>query len=399
MQGLNLLRYIAQVYVVVCLIESLFGPIGNYIFFENYLFIPAFGFASFVLLKDKKSRVFTALFISIFVWIVISDYIAHEKIVMSHLLYALRWIKYPVVFLIINDAVNNQQSIKALKNTLIFIFLTLCIINLVLLINPWQLGETIQFFFSPKSDFLLSNYYEPGIYRLSGTMTNPNDNAVVFGLFFLFFYLNKEHKDLYYSLIALTFVLFTQSRTVLILLLLFVVTHFVIKQLKTRSLNFIPLLGIVIGFLFLIVGNSSYIKTIFTGEAFASNSFRIRIENLIEITKANNTDLILGQGYAANQVEKFGRYLDSEIISFIAQFGIIGLLIWLGLICTSVFYISKHYTTRIVWISFFLLFMGISLTNNSFLNIQTSILFVFLLGFSSVYKGNDFCKHDSYKQS
>jgi hypothetical protein len=98
MQKLTVIRYIAQFYVIVCLIESLFGPLSHYIFFENYLFVPAFGFAAYVFYKNKETRIFSSFFLVLFAWIVISDSIAYEGIITSHLLYALRWVKYPVVF-------------------------------------------------------------------------------------------------------------------------------------------------------------------------------------------------------------------------------------------------------------------------------------------------------------
>jgi len=77
----------------------------------------------------------------------------------------------------------------------------------------------------------------PGPKRMIGTLENPNENAILF-LIFMLFYLPKEKwkiKDVSFFVLCLVAFLACQSRTALVAFFILITVHFVINKIKWQK--------------------------------------------------------------------------------------------------------------------------------------------------------------------
>lgn len=379
-------KYCSLIYLLINLLVSLFWPLGKVFFFENLLFLPALIFAAYIAITTRTfSRKLAVVLVAVFSIFLIIELIHNQTIVLRHILYLLRWVKYAVLF----SLTYYFYQLFAAKISVLFfkgIFLLIAGLNVFILLNVFNTGEAIQYFFSPKEGFLLTNFYEPGILRLGGAMMNPNDNAMIFSVFALFFMLHKDFKDYYFAFFAILLLLLTQSRTTIVILigigLLFAASKFIFSKVSKKQIfGFLAVIGVFIVFVSLF--NMSYLNTIFTGKAFESSSFSVRIENFLLVLNSPTEVLLWGNGVILDQIAVYGRYLDSEITVVIAQFGLFGLLIWLAVIGLLFYFGFKKNVYSKLWIGLILLFLGASLTNLGFLSTQLGILLFIVLGFAT----------------
>jgi len=397
---INIFKYTSLLYLFVVILINVSWPLENIFFFENFLFIPSFLFASFIILKNKGYYLrFSLITFCVFLSLFILELLSNQEIIFGHILYLLRWIKYGVVFVLTLYFYRTLNATQ-LNNVVKGCFLLLVGINIVIYLNLFGMGEYLQFLHSPKESFAFSNFHEPGVFRLGGTFINPNDNGIIFSLFFLLFALHKYLKDHYFTILAILMVLLTQSRTAMLLsvgMVLILIIYYAIHSKVTRRQIFIGLLTIIILFTFFSIFNFSYISTLFTGKAFESNSFVIRIENFSNVVGTSNEVLFIGRGVINDQIAIFGKYLDSELTLVIAQFGIVGLCIWLAFIFIMIKMALRSDIHSKVFISFVILYVGTSVTNLSFFNTQLGLLlFVFLgISFKRNYEINSDCKENS----
>jgi hypothetical protein len=382
-------KYCSLIYLLINLLASLFWPLNDVFFFENLLFFPALLFTAYVLIATKPfSRKIAILLIIVFLVFLLIELIHNQTIVIQHILYLLRWLKYAVLFSL---AYYFYQLFTPKTSLLIFkgLFLILAGINVFILLNFLGTGEALQYFFSPKENFLISNFYEPGVLRLGGTMMNPNDNAMVFSVFALFFTLHRNFKDYYFAFFAIVLLLLTQSRTAIVILIaigLLLTTYKFIFAKVSKKQVFVFLTISVVFFAFISLFNMSYLNTVFTGKAFESNSVSVRMVNFFNVVNSPTEVLIWGNGVILDQIAIYGKYLDSEITVVIAQFGVFGLFVWLIFIGTLLFFGFKKNVYSTLWISLVLLFLGAALTNLSFLSTQLGVFLFIVLGFANKQK-------------
>lgn len=377
--------YLALIYLVVVILESISWPLGNIFFFENALFVPAFFFASYVTFKEKTTFLPIYVLLNIvFVCFICIEFISSKSFIYSHFLYLMRWVKYPVVFVLAQYYFRfyNARQVEDFVKTL---FLVVVGINIIILTNPFEIGAYLQALHAPKEYFNLSNFHEPGVFRLGGTFTNPNDNAILFSLFFILFAFHSRLKDYYFSALAISMVVFSQSRTALLLCFVIILVSFVYqlfyaKLSKRQWIHTVTVsLVVVVFFAFF---NLGYARTLFTGQAFKSESFMSRIEHFKSVFDSSPQNFFFGRGVIDNQVEFFGSYLDSEMAVVFAQFGTIGLVIWLAFVGTLFMISRNRLVENKVYFDAILLFLGVSFTNLSFFNTQLGLLLFAFLGIS-----------------
>jgi hypothetical protein len=377
--------YLALAYLLVVVLESISWPLGNLFFFENALFVPAFLFAIHITIKEKGSYlpIFIIAIIA-FISFATIELIASKSFIIGHFLYLLRWLKYAVVF-VLAQYFSNSYKHQGTWDFVKTLFLIIVGFNVVILTNPFDLGSHLQSLHAPKDYFNLSNFHEPGVFRLGGTFTNPNDNGIFFSLFFILFAFHSRLKNHYFSALALCMVVFSQSRTAILMCIIIILVSFFYRVIHTRitmrqwfKTSAISLLAIGLFTFF----NLGYIRTLLTGQAFKSPSFLSRIENFIAVYDLSNQSMFFGNGVIDNQVEFFGSYLDSEIAVVFAQFGIIGLIIWFAFVCIMFMLSRNKHVENKVYFGMTLLFFGISFTNISFFNTQLGLLLFVCLGIS-----------------
>jgi hypothetical protein len=377
---MKIVKWGAVLFSVMCVIEALFWPSSIAFYPDNYLFPFGLIFLGYVFAAHKESRVFIAFFGLMFFTGLVSDLMAHKELRPESIGYLLRWLKWAAIFsgfaYGLKDLMRREQLDLAVKAA----FMALAIINVLILVNIGGTGESIQYLFTPKSDFLISNFNEVGGFRLAGTFMNPNDNAAVFGLFFLYFLSDGIRKNWQFLIIAFVLVLLTQSRTVFMALVVISLMEYIMSYKANRGSIWIPISVLLVSAAFLLVFNASNLVSIVTGEAFVSNSWMTRLDNLRLFSDIPMSNRIFGHGVLNDPYASLGVFIDSEYLAILFQYGIIGFLIWLSGIFYAIIGIGRKPENKWFWITAFILVLVISFTNYALLNQVVAIALMSLLG-------------------
>jgi hypothetical protein len=360
----NTFALLAALYAISCLFEAFFWTKSNPFLVDNYIFPFAFLYTIWVAKKEYRVLgifLFCALLFSV---ALLSDYLYFNTFRTETFSIAMRWLKLPVVYAGIVYGFGAFRSFPNLTVWSKYIFLVLTIINLIILSDPFGLGHVLQKMFTPKDSLLLTNFFEPGSIRIAGTFMSPNDNAVVFSLFFLFFLKDGFYKNWGFVSLAFLLVVFSQSRTMLTVIVLISLIHILFllkwnwKHLVVYSIG----AALLLLFLVLIV-DSGNIKSLITGEAFYSKSWSIRMENYGLISNLQFKDWLIGQGTIHNSIATIGVHLDSEYLAIVLQYGIIGIALWIGLtLCSTFEFIRNPESSAFGW-SILLIILITSVTN------------------------------------
>lgn len=366
----------AVVYTGICIIQSFFLSFGFLGILDNLFFI--FGL---VYLVDfwRKNREFDLLMLSFllfFGWSVFSQLIVDPSQLFSNLSYSLMFLKWPIILVTIYGLTTGGHEVS-LRYFLNSLFLVLVGLNLFMAWNPYQLGELIQNVYSnsPYTDFVYYNQFDA--YRLAGTQKNPNDNALIWGCFLIYYgaYIRKYWS---YFFLALGLLLLTQSRTIFVLIvliagMLMVKRLFLKRDLKT--LLIVLILGASTGLIGFFA--SKNLRSIFNGDAFVSNSLLTRYQHYEELDQLDGSVLWIGRGVVTNPLESVGFYFDSEFLAVIMQFGLIGLVLW-GFLVVSLWR-TGTITNSQVYLYVFLI-IGASATNFVLLHPSIGVVVSLFLG-------------------
>lgn len=376
----KILKYLARIYVVVCLLQVLIFPREFLGFLDNLFFVFAFVFVVLESFKTKESRQLLIVFLFFFLWTFVSQYYSqYNNGWLSNLSYQLILLKLVCVLVITKCAIEDIKRPDIVRSIVDFVFLFLVAINLVIAYNPIGLGESIQHLFTASNHVDFVYFHEPGVFRLAGTQLNPNNNAIVF-LFFALYYLQFLSKKWALFLLSVGILFLTQSRTNVIALFVCLGLYFIIQITAKGNWKRLIYFGVpmLLGGMFFVL-KSSYIRSIFTGEAFASHSFLVRLENYMYLSNFSFFELIIGKGVINKPIETLGFSMDSEYLGVIFQFGIIGLLCWLVILITLLKWNKdKNQMVMLLVITIILN----SFTNLTFLNLQIGVVFAFFLAIS-----------------
>ena len=369
----------ALLYALICFVDGFFIPVSFALELDNYLF--PFGFLYFLIViqKYKKVRFFLLSFTLVFIWSSFVDFVKLGHFSISNLLHLFYFIKWPTlmsVFAIPYLKSVRTDNIHKVMDVLFLISMGICIL---MMINPFGLGQFLQNIFAPKEYINYIYYNFPGTYRLAGVFLNANDNALFIAAFILYYLFYRTKNEWYFTVLAISIFFVTQSRTVFLGLILLLFLFLGLKYLKgrieiTRSLKRLILGGFLI--LIFIFSSSRNLQSLFTGQAFQSNSIMTRFENFDAFKKDKQINHWVGRGVVRNPVKEIGIYIDSEIVSVLIQFGFIGFIFW-GIIFISVFYITKkHHLNHFLFYYFILIFVASS-TNYTLLGGHSGIIISF----------------------
>lgn len=380
------MRTLERILYLLALLFAVFGVIGELFFPAHVRFILDDGLFPFgvmylalIFFKKKDWRWLILAFGAMAVWGGLSDLLAHGGIRTAPIGMLLRWLKWPIILVAVADLSRIGARKEQVENAMCFLFLALAGLNIIMILNPFGWGLALSEWYSPKSDVMLSNYNEFGAFRLSGTMLNPNNNAILFGLFLLYFLHMNARKYWKYILLAFVIIFLTQSRTVL-LVSLFIFGIYIIQTSSRRTrLILIPatLFSLLIG-LFLV--RSTNLMSIFNGSAFTSNSFTLRVEHYNVLFESKTSELLVGHGIVLNPLDAVGFYFDSAYLSITYQYGIVGMLIWL-MIIASIWSMIRMWnrTSTFAW-AVTLFILGVASTNFTFLNTESATLLMIAVG-------------------
>lgn len=370
---------LALLFSVLGLTGELFFPANVRFILDDLLFPFGLVYLALVFFKQPKWRWIILAFGALAVWGCVSDVLANGGLRITPIGMFLRWLKWPIILISISDLGRIRWSKDHVENAMRFVFLVLAGLNIFMILDPYDWGQALSELYSPKSDVMLSNYHEFGAFRLAGTMLNPNNNAILFGFFFLYFLHTNARKYWKYILLAFVIIFLTQSRTVLLLVLLIFAFYVVRNSSRRTNLILIPTaaISLTVG-LFMV--RSTNLMSIFNGTAFQSNSFTLRVEHYNVLFSSKMSELLFGHGIVLNPLESVGFYFDSEYLSIAYQYGFLGMLIWLialGLLFWLIFKTNRKSTFS--W-SLLVFILGVAATNFTFLNTESATLMMIVAG-------------------
>lgn len=389
---------LALLFAVFGLTGELFFPAHVRFILDDLLFPFGLIYLALTFFKQKEWRWLILAFGAMAVWGGLSDLLAHGGIRTAPIGMLLRWLKWPIIVIAIADLATIRAKKDQIENAMRFVFLALAGLNIVMILNPLGWGQVLSEWYSPKSDVMLSNYNEFGAFRLSGTMLNPNNNAILFGLFFLYFLHVNARKYWKYILLAFVIIFLTQSRTVLLVALLIFGLYVIRMSSRRTNLILIPaaLISLIAG-LFLV--RSTNLMSIFNGSAFTSNSFTLRVEHYNVLFESNTSELLFGHGIVLNPLEAVGFYFDSAYLSITYQYGIVGILIWLTIVA-SLFWMIRTTNRKSTFAMAVVIFvLGIASTNFTFLNTESATLLMVVVGAWLFGQRNNELSHHSEEKS
>jgi hypothetical protein len=341
---------------------------------ENWLFPIGLTYSVVQLARGKNALWLIAPVFLLFIWEITDTVLLHGSTATDEIMYLLRILKLPVVFVISASIINTPVSDpdKIVRP----VFYVLAVLNLIMVIDPFGIGEELQLAYTNKPTEMFSSFNEPGYFRLSGTFRNPNDNAFLMGLFLLFFLTHSIREYWKETLIGVMLILLTQSRTALIAVLASLSVAAVIPVIRgAGKRTWVYLSGIMLMLIIMVLAKPHNLYSLVNGDAFRSYSWNARMNLFIDFWDSPTTVLLTGHGSISKVREYFGLYLDSEYSAVLYQFGIVGLVLWFAL-----WFVPLMYSKGSLKLILFMVFVSlISVTNYTIHNpLIAPLLFAFL---------------------
>ena len=267
-----------------------------------------------------------------------------------------------------------------------FTFLTVLVFNLCHYFNLFNFNDSIEVFYAPAHHldlFGLNSIGEPSTRRMLGTLGNPNNNALLFLLFVIYFLPKREstlNANHVYMSIAAVFVLACQSRTGFITLIIILLAYFILHRINWKHILFY--FGMIGGgYLLLQFSGNIYLGSL--GDiSLLDSAKRGRFEQWNLIFNEMPGKWFLGHGVNKSFFEQNEIYAESEYMLILYRYGVAGLLgflaVWLAFFKKSFRHLKSKGGMMIFGV---LLVMSIAgITNSPFHVVKLSVLIVFLLG-------------------
>lgn len=311
-------------------------------------------------------------------------------------------VKYIAVFIVFKEIYNPR--IKTIAFDIAFILLLL--FNLLHYHDIFGFNETIMpYFCGDRSIHLLTFGYnsigEPATKRMLGVIGNPNNNAILF-LIFLIYYLpkngwtTKEKIFFYLSVIAVSA---CQSRTGIIAFAFIFIFNFFLFKWKWWKITLHSAFVTLLLFLFFNLSAFSsylqldfltqkkqkkdYIMSLFNEEGFQGTSWQKRVEIWKNLLEESIHKPILGHGPQKNHFYEQKLYSENEFVLVVWRYGIVGIIVFLFIYLIPIRNILKNARGDLEAkniLMLILLFLISSLTNVPLSNTTLAPLFFLLMG-------------------
>jgi len=325
-------------------------------------------------------------------------------------------------------------------NTVIIdiIFVSLLLINFLHYHNIFDFNQIVMSLYCGEgrvhlTHFGLNSAGLPAVKRMIGTMANPNDNAILFLVFMLFYLPRKEWKvkDMCFFILCLVAFLACQSRTSLVAFFVIIFVNFLIIRIKWQKVlaysGMIMLVMTVFFYNYKITDffhskyiaytetnrvvidtvtslitdtaisqvtdpviipvtkpvETNYSLTLLDGTAVKSDSWTIRVSLWKDFLSQFFEHPILGHAPQKNHFYEQKLYFENEYVLFLWRYGILGFIAFVGFYLIPLKKIFK--TMRSSDLSkntllLILLFAICGLTNVPLTNTILSLLFFSYLG-------------------
>ncbi len=339
----------------------------------------------------------------------------------------LQWQKYYIILLLfcayipismfvngrLNKVIDYFEIYKILKFLLIILLFTfidfkqfstrwlfplfygLVILNFVHFFNIFDFNSFLHKYYIGGIQleyFGLNSLKEPSVKRMVGTMGNPNINALVFSIFAIIFIpFNYSKKQLSIFLLAILMVFLCQSRTALIAWGLILIGIAILRLANWKWKEWILILSGIVLMYFIswalatdFFKHSLYSNYILDGSILQTGSALGRWEAWTLLGNMIIEKPIFGHGvnkefFYANHI-----YSENEYILMAWRYGIIGLILYIGLFLYPAFILLRNHSSTIAKIAllFLALLLTTALTNNPFSDRTVVIFFAIIVGFS-----------------
>ena len=302
----------------------------------------------------------------------------------------IRWIKYILVLVFFSSL-----SKKEIKNIGVYIkaaFIGMVIINLLQLFNPMNLGVTVAKIYSHHPLYFEGANGIDRTFRLLGTAINPNNNAVLWllmNVFFLVeFYEKRKIQSLIFAFLSFLFIIFTQSRTSLVIVLVIGMLNLFLYKLNLR--HFLYLILVMLPGAFITIWfKFTYIWVIFLYNPLKIHSLQLRYAIWRDTLLLYFEKPIFGWGNFKNYEALYPKPVDNEFLYVLMNQGAVGFLgISMVFIYTFYYFFNKRKTYQYSYLPVFMVlcFMLIGMTNLAIMNVRVGLLFFMIWGITYTYR-------------
>lgn len=321
---------------------------------------------------------------------VISLLVNHRLSVLRDDFEIMKMAKFVIVFLFVMVTVAKTDFVKMLR----IIFVLVVIFNFLHYINFLGFNQIVTKYYGSDvqvDTFGLNSLGQPDTKRIIGTVGNPNNNAILFLFFVIFFFpeLKSTWKERIYFLVAVFGLLACQSRTGFIAFGIVFLFGSVIKKynLKTAVLYLLSFVGMFV--LLMLMGNI-YLNSL-AGNIMKQHSLRSRLETWSMLWEMIKQKPLLGYSPFKDYFDNNHIYSESEYFLHAWRYGFLGLGAYL-MILGSAFYASfkARFTKSGFFLSLFTIVIIVTaLTNNPLSDTLIYMMYAFCAGlfFSDKMKG------------
>lgn len=268
-----------------------------------------------------------------------------------------------------------------------YIFFITILLNFLHYFNLFNFNKFIEPFYAEEIHlkfFGLNSLGFPDTKRMLGTMGNPNNNAILF-LFFTIFYLPiKNEKLINYSFFFIAYIglLLCQSRTGLIVFTTIFIINCYIQKYNKKELFFL-IIGLILLFN---ISNLNYLLSLFNEQVMRTSASTMgRLEIWAKLWEMIKLKPIFGYAPYKDYFYSNNLFSENEYILMTWRYGFIGLLLYLAIVILPIaIYFKKITLTNIDYLKTFLFTFVIlitALTNNPLSEPRIILIFAFMLAF------------------
>lgn len=358
-------------------------------------------FVGLILIVKRKAIQWSFYFTFILVfsaYILITIYLNDRMNSLRDYFELYKFFKYLIIVLLVlllDASLFLQKWIKPL-------FIALIFFNMLHYFNVFHFNVFLETYYDGGLNITLfgkDSLGNPATKRMAGIIGNPNNNAVLFSFFAIYFFPFKlERKKMIWFFIALLMVFLCQSKTTFLVLIALFIALFVFKLVQWTIKQWLLFLGLIVVMLLLSWGPSSnwgetgiYTETIFSGDVIATNSAKGRIEVWKYLGEMILNKPVFGHGPNKDFFYDNKLYSENEYVLYAWRYGFIGLVGYL-----LIYFIPfrqtfpKENPASKYMILIATLMLTTALTNNPFTERNILIIFAFsvgiLLNISNQYK-------------
>lgn len=308
-------------------------------------------------------------------------------------------LKYGVVYVFAIYYFLEEKNHEKIRKYLLISFIALVVFNVLHYFNVIDFNKNITILYdSDERDvrsFGLNSLGQIGPKRIVGTMGNPNDNAILFLFYFIYFqyrsitvYSNKNllYRCCYYS--AFLMIILCQSRTGIVATFVVFFASFFMRSKATESIK---------SYLIHLLIFALLVALLFSFEKDAGGMQYLRNTNMLDVAENNSVrgrfeiwayliDMWMNKpvfGYGPNKEFMYSNFIypENEYIFYLWRYGIIGLIFYLLILFIPAALLLRYKPINKLMIYCILMLLTIALANNPFSNPKFSIIIALIIGY------------------